>query len=102
MLLKSLYGIALLRGVAAAAVSRRQTASDIDSCPGYSASDVINTDAGLTARLSLAGPACNAYGADVQNLRLAVNYDSSMLLGSKQIKYRLTHSRKAITYKNRG
>jgi hypothetical protein len=76
MLLKALYGLALLRSVSGAAVARGQAAGNINDCPGYSASNIVNTDTGLTAKLTLAGPACNAYGTDVQNLRLAVNYDS--------------------------
>jgi hypothetical protein len=76
MLLKAFYGLALLRSVSGAAVARRQAAGSINDCPGYSASDIVNTDTGLTAKLTLAGPACNVYGTDVQNLRLAVNYDS--------------------------
>lgn len=77
MLLKALYGLALLRSVSGAAVFRKQAAGNIDDCPGYSASHIVNTDTGLTAKLTLAGPACNVYGADVQDLRLLVNYDSS-------------------------
>lgn len=77
MLLKAFYGLVLLRSVSSAAVRRRQAAGNIDNCPGYSASNIVNTDTGLIAKLTLAGPACNAYGADVQNLRLLVNYDSS-------------------------
>lgn len=30
-------------------------------CPGYKASNVRETDSGLTADLTLAGPACNVY-----------------------------------------
>lgn len=80
MLLKAFCGLALLRSVSGAAVARRQAAGNINDCPGYSASDIVNTDTGLTAKLTLAGPACNAYGTDVQNLRLAVNYDSGTFL----------------------
>lgn len=76
MLLKAFYGLALLRSVSGAAVARRQAAGNINDCPGYSASDIVNTDTGLTAKLTLAGTACNVYGTDIQNLRLAVNYDS--------------------------
>ena len=76
MLLKALYGLALLRSVSGAAVARRQAAGNVNDCPGYSASDIVNTDTGLTAKLTLAGPACSAYGTDIQNLRLVVNYDS--------------------------
>jgi hypothetical protein len=76
MLLKALYGLALLRSVSGAAVARRQAAGNVNDCPGYSVSNLVNTDTGLTAKLTLAGPACNIYGRDVQDLRLLVNYDS--------------------------
>ena len=46
-------------------------------CPGYKGSNVKRTSNGLTATLSLAGPACNVYGTDVQTLALTVEYQSS-------------------------
>jgi hypothetical protein len=49
-----------------------------DGCPGYAATNVHTTATGLTADLSLAGPACNVYGNDVKDLRLLVNYDSGI------------------------
>jgi len=45
-------------------------------CPGYVASRVNNTAYGFVADLTLAGPACNAYGTDVVNLNLTVEYQS--------------------------
>ncbi|EPQ30679.1 uncharacterized protein PFL1_01580 [Pseudozyma flocculosa PF-1] len=50
--------------------------ADVDSCPGYAASDVKTTAHGLTATLRLAGDPCSAYGPDYPVLKLAVNYDS--------------------------
>lgn len=46
------------------------------ACPGYKASNVKNSDRGLTATLTLAGPACNVYGLDVSSLDLAVEYQA--------------------------
>ena len=46
------------------------------SCPGYAVSNVAVTDAGLTAQLGLAGPACNTYGVDLDNLTLLVEYQT--------------------------
>ena len=46
-------------------------------CPGYKGSDVVRTDSGLTARLTLAGKACNVYGNDVETLSLTVEYQSA-------------------------
>ena len=52
-------------------------------CPGYTGSDVTRTDLGLTATLSLAGPACNVYGTDVETLSLTVEYQSADRLNVK-------------------
>lgn len=48
-----------------------------DVCPGYIASDVKTTGSGLTASLNLAGPGCSAYGNDIENLTLTVEYQDS-------------------------
>ncbi|MCJ1288350.1 hypothetical protein MMC26_007705 [Xylographa opegraphella] len=46
-------------------------------CPGYTSSNVLRTPYGLTAILTLAGPACNIYGTDIETLNLTVEYQSS-------------------------
>lgn len=46
------------------------------TCPGYTASNIVTTNTGLTADLNLAGPACNSYGIDLQNLTLLVEYQT--------------------------
>ena len=43
-------------------------------CPGYKAQSMSSHANGLTATLSLAGPACNAYGNDIDTLKLTVEY----------------------------
>lgn len=43
---------------------------------GYRLTSKIETKHGLTARLSLAGPACNAFGNDIGNLTIEVTYES--------------------------
>lgn len=48
------------------------------ACSGYTASNVITTPTGLTADLQIAGPKCNVFGADIDRLKLLVNYDSGM------------------------
>ncbi|KAK5111910.1 hypothetical protein LTR62_004642 [Meristemomyces frigidus] len=53
---------------------------NLASCPGYTASNVQTSDTGLTASLSLAGTACNAYGADLTDLTLTVEYQSEQRL----------------------
>jgi alpha-glucosidase len=46
-------------------------------CPGYIASGVQQTSNGITAYLDLAGPACNVYGNDVENLTLLLDYQAT-------------------------
>lgn len=45
-------------------------------CPGYAAQNVSQTAAGLVAHLKLAGPACNVYGNDLDDLVLKVEYQT--------------------------
>jgi alpha-glucosidase len=42
------------------------------TCPGYMPSNVQVTESSLTAELTLAGPACNVYGNDIEHLTLSV------------------------------
>lgn len=53
--------------------------SVLDACPGYTASNVRTTsgDSTLTADLTLAGPGCNVFGADLPKLALEVQYETS-------------------------
>ena len=46
-------------------------------CPGYTGSNVVRTQYGLTATLNLAGDACNIYGTDIDILNLTVEYQSA-------------------------
>lgn len=55
---------------------------NLSSCPGYTASNVQQTSSGLTADLTLAGDACNAYGDDLQDLTLTVEYQTGKALFS--------------------
>ncbi|KAI9167892.1 glycoside hydrolase family [Paramyrothecium foliicola] len=50
------------------------------SCPGYRASNVLQSDYGLTADLTLDGEPCDLYGYDIQDLRLIVEYQSASRL----------------------
>ena len=52
-------------------------------CPGYLASNVIRNAYGFNATLTLAGPSCNVYGTDVQNLDLSVEYQSNSRISVK-------------------
>lgn len=47
-----------------------------DVCPGYKASQLQETDGGISAVLTLAGAPCNVYGNDVDVLNLKVEYQS--------------------------
>ena len=75
MLRQLVTGLAWATAVSGAALSRRETTRE--SCPGYVASNVQQTETGLTASLNLGGTACNIYGTDVPELKLTVNYDTS-------------------------
>ncbi|TKA47000.1 hypothetical protein B0A49_13154, partial [Cryomyces minteri] len=46
-------------------------------CPGYMASNVVRSEVGFSATLSLAGPACNVYGTDIETLNLTVAYQTA-------------------------
>ncbi|KAK5144273.1 hypothetical protein LTR04_001631, partial [Oleoguttula sp. CCFEE 6159] len=54
-----------------------------DICPGYKASGVVQTSQGFTADLTLAGAPCNAYGNDIVDLTLAVEYQAKERLSVK-------------------
>ncbi|KAI9051774.1 hypothetical protein LZ554_004041 [Drepanopeziza brunnea f. sp. 'monogermtubi'] len=75
----------LASAVSGVAVSGRQdTATDArDSCPGYIASDVVQTGTGMSASLKLGGTACDVHGTDVPELKLTVNYDTESRLHVK-------------------
>jgi alpha-glucosidase len=45
-------------------------------CPGYTASNVVETANGITADLTLAGAACSVYGNDIEELTLTVEYQA--------------------------
>ncbi|CAA7262383.1 unnamed protein product [Cyclocybe aegerita] len=53
---------------------------DIAKCPGYELHSLKHTNTGLTARLSLAGPACNAFGTDISDLTIKVVYETQSRL----------------------
>ncbi|KAI0521082.1 glycosyl hydrolases family 31-domain-containing protein [Xylaria bambusicola] len=58
-------------------------AASIDDCPGYTASNVVESEGKLTADLSLAGTACNIYGTDLTDLKLLVEYQTESRLHVK-------------------
>lgn len=75
----ALLGICLAASSHASAIARRQaSAPSLEACPGYAASNVQDEGTRLTADLSLAGPACNAYSEDLKSLKLEVEYQTGM------------------------
>ena len=52
-------------------------APDPQKCPGYTASDIQHSNSGLTAKLSIAGDACNAYSTDIEDLDLTVTWQDT-------------------------
>lgn len=52
----------------------------LTKCPGYKASNVHSNGSGLKADLHLAGPRCNAYGKDLDNLKLEVTVETCELM----------------------
>lgn len=51
-------------------------AESLPEWPGYTLNGVIESRHGLTAKLALAGPPCNAFGADIEDLTIQVTYES--------------------------
>lgn len=48
-------------------------------CPGYTASNVNETDGGITADLTLAGAECNIYGLDLHDLKFEASYQTGKI-----------------------
>ncbi|KAI0156539.1 glycoside hydrolase family 31 protein [Xylariaceae sp. FL1272] len=66
-----------------AAIATGSLAATVEDCPGYTASNVVDGNATLTADLTLAGTACNVYGTDLTDLKLLVEYQSEARLHVK-------------------
>ncbi|KAI5118349.1 hypothetical protein M0805_009152 [Coniferiporia weirii] len=64
----------------AASLDATSYSLNVSSCPGYTLGSLQNTAAGLTAQLSLAGPACNAFSSDIANLTIEVTYETQSRL----------------------
>ncbi|KZV94354.1 glycoside hydrolase family 31 protein, partial [Exidia glandulosa HHB12029] len=56
---------------------------DVSKCPGYNLGDVSNSKNGLTAKLTLAGDECTAFGLDIKDLTVEVTYDTMTRLHVK-------------------
>ncbi|KAJ7318767.1 glycosyl hydrolases family 31-domain-containing protein [Mycena albidolilacea] len=55
-------------------------AATTTGCPGYSLHSLTESQNGLTAKLNLAGAACNLFGTDVANLTIQVTYETETRL----------------------
>jgi alpha-glucosidase len=76
-----LAAAALLLTVSASTDSvTRDLTPKLESCKGYAASNVKKSSYGVSADLKLIGEGCAAYGKDVKQLKLAVNYDTGLFL----------------------
>lgn len=80
MLRFPVFVLGLLALLCSAAAAPPQLRSSGGECPGYKASNIKTGPTGLTADLSLAGPPCNTYGTDLENLRLEVTYETGKCL----------------------
>ncbi|OAG14111.1 hypothetical protein CC77DRAFT_1067362 [Alternaria alternata] len=65
-------------------------------CPGYKAANVVTSDNAITADLSLAGPACNAYGNEISDLVLEVQYQNAAQLNVKIYPKYVTPSNRSL------
>ncbi|KAI0487499.1 galactose mutarotase-like domain-containing protein [Xylaria cf. heliscus] len=57
--------------------------ASVDDCPGYTASNVVESDSKLTSDLTLAGKVYNIYGTDLTDLKLLVEYQTNSRLHVK-------------------
>lgn len=67
-----------------ASIPRQLSNPSLNDCPGYSASNVVDSGSSVTADLSLAGTACNIYGEDLKDLRLQVEYETGEVYHSSR------------------
>ena len=77
MFAKSLVLLGSAGPAIAGSLEPRQS-DPLNACPGYTASNVQNAGSTVTADLTLSGDACNAYGNDLTNLKLLVEYQTGM------------------------
>ncbi|KAF7304057.1 Glycoside hydrolase family 31 protein [Mycena indigotica] len=67
-------------GINQSAPANGRLSLSVASCPGYALSGVATKKNGFSAKLGLAGPACNAFGVDVKDLTLEVTYETESRL----------------------
>jgi alpha-glucosidase len=73
------------------------TAPDAQNvCPGYKAFNVTSSQNNIVADLLLAGDACNAYGSDITELALEVQYQNVAQLNVKIYPKHLVQSNRSL------
>ncbi|KAL2071530.1 hypothetical protein VTL71DRAFT_12765 [Oculimacula yallundae] len=74
-----LFGLVVLAvtAVSSSSILSRASKDPLDACPGYKASNIKTSASTLTADLTLAGTACNAYSDDLKDLTLEVVYETN-------------------------
>ncbi|THU98207.1 hypothetical protein K435DRAFT_777589 [Dendrothele bispora CBS 962.96] len=72
--------IPFVTSVVASEVLATEFSRNVSTCPGYELQNLEENQFGLTAKLSLAGPACNAFGIDISNLTIQVTYETTSRL----------------------
>lgn len=75
-LLQSLFLLAASLFSWGAAVPLRRA----EDCPGYKASNVVRSNSGITADLTLAGSACNLYSTDLVDLKFTAEWQTGTFL----------------------
>ncbi|KAH6712990.1 glycoside hydrolase family 31 protein [Leptodontidium sp. MPI-SDFR-AT-0119] len=63
--------------VSSSSILPRASKDPLATCPGYKASNIKTSSSSLTADLTLAGAACNAYSDDLKSLTLEVVYETN-------------------------
>lgn len=79
--------LALAKRVDASPARKRVVSASqaqLNSCPGYRASNIQTTSYSLTADLTLAGTPCNVYGPDLKSLSLQVTYETGEMVSHKE------------------
>ena len=61
----------------------------VSACPGYAATNIVDSGSTLTADLALNGDACNTYGYDLGNLSLLVEYQTGMPVPAERNRQRI-------------
>ncbi|KAH9952633.1 glycosyl hydrolases family 31-domain-containing protein [Russula dissimulans] len=70
----------LLDGIRGGRGDSEKYSGSVADCPGYTLDSLRENKNGFTAQLHLAGPPCNAFGNDIENLTIRVAYETTSRL----------------------